>query len=137
MNMNKIIKKVNSVDLNVTLEDGADFKVSAIPKDNVPVYANIIAEEMPEQPWIGSIKKELRFGIEDFQIEKVMFQKAPEGHWITRRPYFAIPIPESENCYECSVCGAFGKVGGWGIQQVFHYCPYCGARMATEAEDVE
>lgn len=73
MNMNKIIKKVNSVDLNVTLEDGADFKVSAIPKDNVPVYANIIAEEMPEQPWIGSIKKELRFGIEDFQIEKVMF----------------------------------------------------------------
>ena len=90
----------------------------------------IFAENMIEVPVAVSLQSVVN-EIQDFQSEDV--QPVKHGRW----------IQDEHTCSGCwtynYVCSACGEIGGSWLRnirrdQMFPYCPFCGAKMDLEDE---
>jgi len=56
----------------------------------------------------------------------VEVQEIKRGHWIEQNLY-------EDTIYECSVCGeSFVTIDGTPADNLWHYCPNCGANMEAD-----
>ena len=56
-------------------------------------------------------------------------QGRPTGHWIEQEDY------NGDIYYDCSECGkSFCTIEGTPIDNLYNYCPNCGARMEVKNE---
>lgn len=70
-------------------------------------------------------KKDLELALTQY------FSKDPcrNGHWIENDGW------DGDVYYECSVCKeAFCMMDGTPVENMYYYCPHCGAAMAGEIE---
>lgn len=65
------------------------------------------------------------------EIIKALEQEPETGRWIEQEGY------DGDTYYDCSECGeSFCLIDGTPTDNLYNYCPNCGAKMA-ESEDEE
>lgn len=60
---------------------------------------------------------------------KALKQEPKTGHWIEQDGY------DGDTYYDCSECGeSFCLIDGTPTDNLYNYCPNCGAKMAESEE---